>query len=150
MINFDNENFKERLSTLTLPSEQFYNLVDEKYFNNNGGVYILRSFKQNGSTPSVIPRCLGNDSTGILYIGMAKEFTHRTGDLARAFDGKYKQKKHDCAVRYNSNKAWNVVYPKEDLIISFFISNEPRSLEEKFLTSYITQFGEVPPLNSHS
>lgn len=150
MLNFKSQDFQEKLSTLTLPNDEFYKQISPKYFQNNGGVYVLRSYESDEITPISIPRCLGNDSFGILYIGKASKFTHRTGDLARAFEKKYKQEKHDCAVRYNSNTAWNDIYPKKYLKISFFISDSPKDLESKFLESYISKYGEVPPLNSQS
>ena len=147
MINLTKEDFQENLSTLTLPNGDFYEKVSQKYLNHNGGVYILRTFN-NDDSPNTIPRSLGNDSSGILYIGKASKFTHRTGDLARAFDDSYQQAKHDCAIRYNGNKKWNETYPKNNLRLSFFISENPEELESKFISDYVTEFGEVPPLNS--
>lgn len=84
--------FTHKLSDLILPTEEFYVTVNPAYFN-SGGVYVLRSFDDMGQTLT-IPRVLDDDHDGILYIGKAKLFCHRTGDLARSFSSQYQQSKH--------------------------------------------------------
>ena len=149
MIDFKNKNFELKLTTLTLSGQEFYNSVPDSYLS-NGGVYVLRCIHTDTKSPYVIPRCTGDELLGILYIGKGSKFPHRTGDLARTIDSSYQQNKHGAGVTYNSNVALQRAFPKENLWVSFFISDKPEELEAEFLSSYFDKIGEVPPLNSQS
>lgn len=96
--------FKQHLSDLLLPNSEFYSTVNPAYLN-SGGVYVLRSFNDAGQALT-IPRVLDDDRDGILYIGMAKLFCHRTGDLARSFSSQYQQSKHQTGQRYWSDERY--------------------------------------------
>lgn len=138
--------FELALTSLTLQEPEFSLTVPENY-KTKGGVYVLRCGDQSIENPSVIPRCLGNDNSGILYIGQGMKFPHRVGDLARTIDSSYKQNLHGAGVRYNSDSKFREVFPIQNLYISFFITDNPVELESTLISEYVEQFGEVPPLN---
>lgn len=137
--------FEQKLSDLLLPNKEFYVTVNASYFN-TGGVYVLRSFDDAGQVLT-IPRVLGDDHDGILYIGKAKLFCHRTGDLARSFSFQYRQSKHQTGQRYWSDERYQKRYPYEHLRMFMWVSDYPTELEQSFFQSYLTKFGETPPLN---
>ena len=137
--------FKQHLSDLLLPNNEFYSTVNPAYLN-SGGVYVLRSFNDVGQALT-IPRVLDDDRDGILYIGMAKLFCHRTGDLARSFSSQYRQSKHQTGQRYWSDERYQQRYPYEHLEMFMWISDHPATLEQSFFQSYLARFGETPPLN---
>jgi len=130
-----------------LNCDDFYSVVPDEYRSNNGGVYILRAFENDGFTPQKINRFLDVDHQGILYIGKADLFTHRTGDLARTIDASYSQKKHDAGKRYLGNELIQQKCPEKQLVISIIISSNPDETERFYLEKYAITFGEVPPLN---
>ena len=147
--------FKQQLSDLILPTQEFYAKVNPAYLN-SGGVYVLRSFNDAGQALT-IPRVLDDDRDGILYIGMDdhgrvkgikdKLFCHRTGDLARSFSSEYQQSKHQTGQRYWSDERYQQRYPYEHLKMFMWISDHPATLEQSFFQSYLARFGETPPLN---
>ncbi|OON38701.1 hypothetical protein BTJ39_17765 [Izhakiella australiensis] len=137
--------FKQQLSDLLLPTQEFYSTVNPLYLN-AGGVYVLRSFDDDGQALT-IPRVLDNDQDGILYIGMAKLFCHRTGDLARSFSPKYLQSKHQTGQRYWRDERYQKRYPYEHLKMFMWVSDNPGELEQTFFQRYLAKFGETPPLN---
>lgn len=137
--------FTHKLSDLILPTEEFYVTVNPAYFNSSG-VYVLRSFDDMGQTLT-IPRVLDDDHDGILYIGKAKLFCHRTGDLARSFSSQYQQSKHQSGQRYWSDTRYQKRYPYDHLRMFMWVSDNPTELEQSFFQSYLGKFGETPPLN---
>ena len=107
---------------------------------------MLRSFDDMGQTLT-IPRVLDDDHEGILYIGKAKLFCHRTGDLARSFSSQYQQSKHQSGQRYWGDTRYQKRYPYDHLRMFMWVSDNPTELEQSFFQSYLGKFGETPPLN---
>lgn len=139
-------NFTHKLGILTLKEPEFSDQI-EYDFCNKGGVYILRCIYPS-NRPYEIPRCLGNDKEGILYIGMAKLFSERTGNLAKSISNDHCSADHSAGAYYKETDKFIEVYPRDHLYVSFIIADNPRDKEEPLLAVYKECFGEVPPLNS--
>jgi hypothetical protein len=103
------------------------------------GIYYLLADKP-------IPRCLKEDSRGILYIGkgMILQPRHRLGKLINSIN--QTEAMHEAGVRYNRN-ALSQKYRLENIKLRIVLSEKPRELESKLLGLYIAEFGELPPLN---
>ena len=144
-MDLQNYSFSPHLSDLLLAGEQFISTVNLSYLT-SGGVYMLRSYDRAGGSVTV-PRVLDNDTDGILYIGTATIFCHRTGDLARSFSHDYLQHKHQTGKRYWNDTRFQERFPYEHLRVFMWVSDTPALLEKAFFSSYLTKFGETPPLN---
>jgi hypothetical protein len=144
-MDLQSYSFSQHLSDLLLPGQQFISTVNPSYLT-SGGVYVLRSFDRAGESVTV-PRVLDSDPDGILYIGMAKIFCHRTGDLARSFSPDYLQHKHQTGKRYWNDIRYQERFPYEHLRVFMWVSDTPAQLEQAFFSSYLARFGETPPLN---
>jgi hypothetical protein len=111
-----------------------------------GGVYRLYSVNENGN-PIAIPRLLGTDRKGILYIGRATHFLHRVIALKKCIDPNKTSSNHICGRRYKSHLGISKGFPYESLMVELLESEEPWIVEEAELLSYFEEFGEPPPLN---
>lgn len=126
------------------------------------GVYIFRSNMATGR-PSYIPRCLGTDPFGILYIGMSKRLNVRVSnfitDLRPYGPDEYgiwyepSKVKHNAALTYTNSEKLQNRYPYNYLSMTCIPIDgvthfDARLLEMELLDEYISIFGEVPPLNS--
>ena len=139
------DSFSHKLSDLLLPAEEFYVTVNNSYLN-TGGVYVLRSFDEMGKAIT-IPRVLSDDIEGVLYIGKANLFCHRTGDLARSLSSRHLQSKHHAGQRYLSDTRYQERYPLDYLRVFRWASDYPTEIEQSFLQNYLAKFGDRPPLN---
>lgn len=110
---------------------------------NSPGVYIL--FSKIDNTVKTVPRALGVDEEGQLYIGRGVNLRKRISELkSRIF---LFRRKHSGGSRYNSNQALKTAFPKESLHIRIGMFDDPEEAERKLLFDYIKRFGELPPLN---
>lgn len=144
-MDLQNYSFSQHLSDLLLAGDQFTSTVDPSYLT-SGGVYMLRSYDAVGR-PITVPRVLDNDPYGILYIGMAKLFSHRTGDMARSFSKDYLQLKHETGKRYWNNMRFQEKFPYAYLQVFMWVSTTPALLEKEFFIDYLSKYGDTPPLN---
>jgi hypothetical protein len=107
------------------------------------GIYFIRLVNQRG-TPAKIPRIIGVDKRGILYIGMAT--TGHDGGLCNRLWGfenyhsagrKYRHLlcKHfpDCHLQYRHRTVQK--------------GKQAKRLETEYLRRYQRRWGELPPLN---
>lgn len=115
------------------------------------GVYKLVSLDESGH-PIPVPRFLGTDPDGILYIGCSPQRTlrERIADLIKATHPRYKGGSHIFGRKY---KRIAVVldnrFPFNSLALSFEVAEDPLSTERKMIDEYRARFGEEPPFNSH-
>ncbi len=105
--------------------------------NINECIYILFSEKR-------VPRVLCIDIEGVLYIGKGAltENHERIGELINTLNGSSEQ--HDAGKRYEKIKD---KYPICGLNLGVKLTTEPEGEESKYLTQYLNDFGELPPLN---
>lgn len=103
------------------------------------GVYFLIAGKP-------VPRCLGQDMEGILYIGkgIILNVRHRLGKLINSINNT--EEIHEAGIRYNK-ALFKQKYPLEEIKLRVILNANPRQLEKELLGKYIAQFGELPPLN---
>ncbi|AIX50815.1 hypothetical protein PSNIH1_11500 [Pantoea sp. PSNIH1] len=144
-MNLQSYSFSQRLSDLLLSGEHFISKVNPFYLT-SGGVYVLRSYDAVGK-PVTVPRVLDNDPDGILYIGKATLFSHRTGDMARSFSKDYLQLKHQTGERYWNNMRFQEKFPYAYLQVFMWVSTTPALLEKEFFIDYVSKYGDTPPLN---
>ncbi|SNY99552.1 hypothetical protein [Flagellimonas pacifica] len=120
--------------------------LDSKLFidiGNAPGVYRLFCMDKGMVKP--VPRVLGVDVEGRLYIGKGDNLRKRVLQLrSRIF---HSRTKHSGGSRYNSNEKLNMAFPREQLYIQLYTINSPKLEEERLLFEYIKLFGELPPLN---
>jgi hypothetical protein len=103
------------------------------------GIYYLLAGKS-------VPRCLGEDEDGILYIGkgIILDPLHRLGKLINAINET--EELHEAGKRYNSH-LFKKKYPLEDVRLRVVLTNDSREREKECLAAYVAKFGELPPLN---
>jgi len=100
-------------------------------------IYIL--FSENP-----VQRVLKPDCTGILYIGKGAltENHERIGELINALNSTSEQ--HEAGERYKKIKA---KFPITGLSLGVILTEHSREKESCYLTNYLDNFGELPPLN---
>jgi hypothetical protein len=130
-----------------IASPDFWSLINAS-FGSSGGIYKV-SCLQGDDSNDVIPvqRLLGEDSDGILYIGMAASFVDRVIDLKKSVAPQYISRGHECGIRIKQHEAISKAFPYERLVVSFIGSDSPRVAESDALNEYYRTFGELPPLN---
>lgn len=136
------------------PSTEYFIKPDDFWheingeFKESGGIYILKC-SQNGtlSAPTPINRILKTDNNGILYIGKANSFLDRVINLKKSIMPNYKSQNHECGTTFKNHKQLSSKFPFEYLYVQLIPSGDPIELENKLLTEYEKEFGELPPLN---
>jgi hypothetical protein len=118
----------------------------EVAFGDAGGIYRLYA-TENGQ-PKPVPRVLGNDFAGTLYIGKADSFVNRVIELKKSCLPNYKTNSHKAGVRYKNHTGLQAKYPLQNLMVLLAAVKNPVETERQALDLYISQFGEVPPLNA--
>lgn len=136
---------KPKELTIRLADEKNWHQIDAA-FGNGGGIYRLYA-TQNGQ-PIPVPRVLGNDAAGTLYIGKADSFLNRVIELKKSCLPNYLTASHKAGVRYKNHPGLQARYPLEDLMVLLAEVQKPAETERQALDLYIAQFGEVPPLNA--
>jgi hypothetical protein len=112
------------------------------------GVYRVHCLNGNGEVVP-IPRVLGVDPRGVLYIGKATSFAERVSNLKKTISPDYQGQSHVCGRRYKNKtyESFGQRFPFHRLCVSFEPSAAPAVAEAAALTAYVQQFGELPPLN---
>ena len=96
-----------------------------------------------------IPRLLGDDASGRLYIGKAGVFTGRFITLRKALHPGYTSRgSHGFGWAYHASKAVRRRFPR--LCFTLRFAADPRAAEAEELRLYRDQFGEPPPFNAMS
>lgn len=110
------------------------------------GVYKIYSLDKNNS-PKALPRVLGIDKSGILYIGKSENLKDRLRMLWRVLNPIMVAKAHTFGVNYNSLKLIQKSFPLQTLAVEFEERQNPKVYEKELLEKYRQKYGEVPPLN---
>jgi hypothetical protein len=127
-----------------------FHQVDGGYFSakNHGfcGVYRLIALASEGdlTKPAPLNRVCGQDTTGTLYIGEARDLSQRLNQLRRSADRR--ERSHGAIGMLR--QITKLDYPTEKLGIALlFTSRHTRGVERDLLHAYINSFGDTPPLN---
>jgi hypothetical protein len=119
--------------------EAFEKWWKENDTNIREGVYVLK-------TKEPVPRCLKEDTNGILYIGKGI-ILNRLGKLINAVNGT--EKAHGGGIRFKQNGILNK-YRIETLTVEVTLLENSREYERYLLEKYQAEFGELPPLNNQN
>lgn len=105
-------------------------------------------------------RFLGADNSGLLYIGQASNLQRRLNYLRRACNQERNWPPHVRATRhvfagtlfqlFDAHPTLLATYPQLNpfqLNVKFDYHDNPIQIEQGLLQDYITEYGEVPPLN---
>jgi hypothetical protein len=117
----------------------------QKTFGEKGGAYQLVSRKKGEIVH--IPRFLGLDRNGVLYIGKATSYLKRVIDLKKTMS--MNSSAHICGRRYKKHDKMKALFPFETLYIQLIQDDSPEEKEKELLNTYVREFGEVPPLNAN-
>jgi len=117
------------------------------------GLYALVAYRR--SQPCAIGRFLGNDASGLVYIGKATRVRGRVRSLALSYlEGKRGHMAGRNLERVDALRAKaGLPTVRSDYELRLFYTLCPSPLaaekaETKLLHWYIAQFGEVPPMNA--
>jgi excinuclease UvrABC nuclease subunit len=110
------------------------------------GVYKIFSLNDNDE-PRRLPRVLGVDQSGILYIGRSGNLNDRLRMLWRVLQPNYRASAHTFGMNYKSLQVIQDAFPYDTLAIEFEENSEAKQLEKSLLEAYRQIYGEVPPLN---
>ena len=118
-----------------------------------GGVYRVHAIASDAPSdggPShlmPLPRILGPDPLGRLYIGKADVFTGRFITLLKALSPKHSSRDgHGFGRGYFASTAIQARFPRLWFTLRFH--ENPRDCERDELLQYQKEFGEPPPFNS--
>jgi hypothetical protein len=126
-----------------------FHRTDGGYFANKNhgrsGVYRIVALGSDGdlTKPVTFNRACGHDTTGTLYIGCAKNLSHRLNQLRRALRNKDSHGAIDMLKTIPLLKR----HPKELAIALLFTGPAVRCVEGDLIKAYINSFGDTPPLN---
>jgi hypothetical protein len=127
------------------------------------GVYQLH-FRNSKGVFEVIPRLLGEDTSGTLYIGTSVSVPYRIGNLRKSVCAAYKKmgykdpSPHQCGKKIVQCSRFMERFPFEGLCITVQQlradseevgqrDGDHTKLEWRLLSEYFSKFGEFPPLN---
>lgn len=138
---------------MEIKSKTYHKIADpelwrhiQKLHQDRGGVYRIVSMRENKVVP--IPRFLGYDQEGILYIGKADSFLDRVINLKKSISPGYNGTSHICGRRYKSLPNIAIQFPFESLYLELIETPTPLDTEQTLIRTYQQKFGEVPPLNA--
>lgn len=129
-----------------IASSEFWFEINKR-FGTTGGVYKLFSSSAESGEAVSIPRLLGEDREGILYIGMAASFLDRVIELKKSIAPGYASRAHECGARFKDHPFISQHFPYEKLFVTLIAADDPKLAEREALQAYLEQFGELPPLN---
>lgn len=130
-------------------ANEFWHEINDA-FENAGGVYILKSYEEDGKTPKKVNRLLDSDKDGVLYIGKASSFLDRVIELKKSLSPKHRSSNHECGARYKQHDDLPLQLPYSRLFVTLEQTSNSRELESEQLKKYQDKFGELPPLNRSS
>ena len=127
------------------------------------GIYRLHIRADTGAFDA-LPRLLGTDMNGVLYIGTSLRVPERIGSLRKSLHAAYKKgvykatAAHQCGKKIVQCKKFVERFPFEKLCLTVQPCSQPdqemvqkesghTKLEWRLLTEYFSEFGEFPPLN---
>jgi len=110
------------------------------------GVYKIFSLDES-EKPIPLPRVLGIDPFGVLYIGKSDNLKNRVRMLWRVLQPNYKASAHTFGMNYKSLQIIQDAFPYDTLAIEYEENPEAKKHEKSLIESYRQVYGEVPPLN---
>lgn len=117
------------------------------------GVYKLHCLRDEDNLHYIpIPRLLGTDLDGILYIGSSGCLRDRVTSLRKALSGAAKKHgfsdpgAHACGHKYINFKIQNT-FPYERLCVTLYPNRDSAKTEVEILNKYEKEYGEAPPFN---
>ena len=131
--------------TATLLDGDLYYQIEARY-KMEGGAYVVRALGVDGA-PAVVPRALGEDRTGTLYIGKANSFVDRVLQLKKSVSPDHETSTHPVAARLADHPAMRATYPPRSLVVDLHPDPDPIGAERALFRAYFDAFGEPPPLN---
>src|SRR5437016_1304447 len=91
-----------------------------KAWPHGGGIYIIRCLAQGATCESSkyvpVPRILGSDQDGILYIGRATG-QKRLVDLKTSWAPQYVGGNHSIGFRHKSHSSFSELYPFDRIVV---------------------------------
>lgn len=112
----------------------------------SGGIYKIYSLDIN-DIPRPLPRVLGTDVDGILYIGKSDNLKDRVRMLWRVLQHDYRATGHTFGMNYKSLQVIQDAFPFDTLAIEYEEHPQPKQYEKNIIETYRQLYGEVPPLN---
>ena len=129
---------------------KLYCLADESFpegIKRRPGVYIVHAQTTTGAFQH-LPRLLGHDPDGILFIGQSKNVRRRVATLKRAMTiREWRKVPHSEGRTYRWVPALRKEFPIDRLYVSVRYTDTPEDQERRQITEYARRLGEVPPLN---
>jgi len=126
--------------------------IEESTIPRNPGVYVVCWIKEGNVTP--VPRILGVDKAGILYVGSAANLVRRLRSLIKAIrtargENEKSNNKHTLAQTLLYTGLIEKISSKDLLLYykTFNSKKEAEIQEALFLYEYTRLYGEPPPLN---
>lgn len=140
-------------------AETFNRVLDE--IGRVPGIYRLHA-QSNAEQFEHIPRLLGVDEQGILYIGTSQDLITRTVSLIKSVSAAYGEngyatsRSHPSGMKIEQSARFRQRFPFNSLCLTFercepddvsVQTNGHTIMEWKKLNEYFASFGEFPPLN---
>src|SRR6185437_5386220 len=97
--------------------------------------------------PAALNRLVGTDCTGTLYIRESAELNVRLNKLIRSGWGYRHEDSHDAIKMLNQLSCLNYIPDKIGIALHFTSVEDTRMVEEHLIWSYMSTFGDTPPLN---
>lgn len=113
------------------------------------GVYRLFALEEddNLSKPATLTRVCGDDKTGTLYIGEARDLSARINQMRRSARERPGGERSHGAITM-LRQIPRLHRPRTKLGVALMFTRRlTRAIERDLLYSYINSFGEMPPLN---
>lgn len=126
---------------IRIENRDFHNQVPD-----NPGIYRIYSIDRN-ENPHPLPRVLGTDLDGVLYIGNSENLKERVRMLWRVLQPNLRATAHTFGMNYKSLEVIRNAFPLETLAIEYEVNENPKQYEKEQIEIYRQKFGEVPPLN---
>ena len=115
------------------------------------GVYWIYVATRSGK-PLTLPRLLGRDPSGVLYIGRSKNLRSRLSGLCKGLSSRTRPQTvtHTAVISYWRLRAFRRQFRPTNLWvrIRYFSANDDTyKAEDRALLGYANRYGEAPPLN---
>ncbi len=112
---------------------------------NKAGYYKI-AIEDSNSKRLTINRVVGEDILGVLYIGRSTNLYERLNNFKRVIET-HRGDMHIAAERYNDLPILETKYPRNNILIDYFVTDEHITGESEALKEYSLRHGELPPLN---
>lgn len=130
-----------------------FHLPDDRHFTskNHGyhGVYrlIALASERDLTGPATLNRVAGQDASGTLYIGETGNLARRLNELQRSGWGHRHEDSHGAIGMLKQIGCLDFFPNKVGIALFFTTLSDTRSVERDLIRSYMSSFGDTPPLN---